>query len=58
MCNQLPNFKAEFEQFAPGVVLGIILYPKAEEDVVQACSGCTQRMVAISCGDVYHHFIS
>ncbi|HEY9747343.1 MAG TPA: hypothetical protein V6C63_01475 [Allocoleopsis sp.] len=58
MCNQLPNFRAEFEQFAPSVVLGIILYPKAQEDVIQVCSGYAQRIVAISSGPVYGNFIT
>lgn len=54
--NQLPNFKAEFERFAPDVVLDIIPYTEAQAQVVvQVFSGCTQRIVAISSGDVYRN---
>jgi nucleoside-diphosphate-sugar epimerase len=55
--NQLPNFKAQFEQFAPDVVLDIIPFTKAQaQDVVQVLSGFTQRIVAISSGDVYRNY--
>ncbi|MBD1919338.1 NAD-dependent epimerase/dehydratase family protein [Phormidium sp. FACHB-77] len=55
--HQLPNFKAEFERFAPDVVLDIIPYTKAQaQTVVQVFSGCTQRIVAISSGDVYRNY--
>lgn len=55
--HQLPNFKAEFERFAPDVVLDIIPFTEAQaQAVVQAFSGCTQRIVAISSGDVYRNY--
>jgi len=55
--NQLTGFKAEFERFAPDVVLDIIPYTEAQaQDVVQVFSGCTQRIVAISSGDVYRNY--
>jgi nucleoside-diphosphate-sugar epimerase len=55
--NELPNFKAEFERFAPDVVLDIIPYTETQaQDVVQVFSGCTQRIVAISSGDVYRNY--
>jgi nucleoside-diphosphate-sugar epimerase len=55
--HQLPNFKAEFERFAPDVVLDIIPYTEAQaQTVVQVLSGCTQRIVAISSGDVYRNY--
>jgi nucleoside-diphosphate-sugar epimerase len=55
--NQLPNFKTQFEQFAPDVVLDIIPFTKAQaQDVVQVLSGFTQRIVAISSGDVYRNY--
>lgn len=55
--NQLPNFKAQFEQFAPDVVLDIIPFTEAQaQDVVQVLGGFTQRIVAISSGDVYRNY--
>ena len=55
--NQLPNFKAQFEQFAPDVVLDIIPFTEAQaQDVVQVFSSFTQRIVAISSGDVYRNY--
>lgn len=55
--NQLPNFKAQFEQFAPDVVLDIIPYTEAQaQDIIQVFGGCTQRIVAISSGDVYRNY--
>ncbi|BAY23945.1 putative NAD-dependent epimerase/dehydratase [Calothrix sp. NIES-2100] len=55
--NQLPNFKAQFEQFSPDVVLDIIPFTEAQaQDVVQVLSNCTQRLVAISSGDVYRNY--
>ncbi|BAZ02695.1 putative NAD-dependent epimerase/dehydratase [Tolypothrix tenuis PCC 7101] len=55
--NQLPNFKAQFEQFSPDVVLDIIPFTEAQaQDVVQVFSNCTQRLVAISSGDVYRNY--
>ncbi|MFQ4135097.1 NAD-dependent epimerase/dehydratase family protein [Nodosilinea sp. PGN35] len=55
--HQLPTFKAEFERFAPDVVLDIIPYTEAQaQDVVQVFSGCTRRIVAISSGDVYRNY--
>lgn len=55
--NQLPNFKAQFEQFAPDVVLDIIPFTEAQaKDIVQVLGGFTQRIVAISSGDVYRNY--
>ncbi|NJK53357.1 MAG: NAD-dependent epimerase/dehydratase family protein [Leptolyngbyaceae cyanobacterium SU_3_3] len=47
--NELTNFKAEFKQFAPDVVLDCIPYTQAQaQDVVQVFRDCTQRLVAIA----------
>lgn len=55
--NQLPNFRAQFEQFAPDVVLDIIPFTEAQaQDVVQVFGSFTQRIVAISSGDVYRNY--
>ncbi|KAM3094382.1 NAD-dependent epimerase/dehydratase family protein [Phormidesmis sp. 146-12] len=55
--NQLPNFKSQFEQFAPDVVLDIIPFTEAQvQDFVQVVGGFTQRIVAISSGDVYRNY--
>ncbi|PSN11700.1 NAD-dependent dehydratase [filamentous cyanobacterium CCT1] len=55
--HRLPNFKAEFERFAPDVVLDIIPYTEAQaQDVIQVFNGCAQRIVAISSGDVYRNY--
>lgn len=55
--NQLPNFKAQFEQFAPDVMLDIIPFTEAQaQDVVQVLGSFTQRIVAISSGDVYRNY--
>lgn len=55
--HQLTGFRSAFEQFAPDVVLDIIPYTEAQaQDVVQVFSGCTQRIVAISSGDVYRNY--
>ncbi|NJR51071.1 MAG: NAD-dependent epimerase/dehydratase family protein [Leptolyngbyaceae cyanobacterium CSU_1_3] len=55
--NELTNFKAEFKQFAPDVVLDCIPYTQAQaQDVVQVFRDCTQRLVAISSGDVYRNY--
>lgn len=55
--NELPTFKAEFERFAPDVVLDLIPYTETQaQEVVQVFSRCTQRIVAISSGDVYRNY--
>jgi nucleoside-diphosphate-sugar epimerase len=55
--NQLPNFKTQFEQLSPDVVLDIIPFTEAQaQDVVQVFGGFTQRVVAISSGDVYRNY--
>jgi nucleoside-diphosphate-sugar epimerase len=55
--NQLPNFKAQFERFAPDVVLDIIPFTEAQaQDTVEVFDGFTQRIVAISSGDVYRNY--
>lgn len=55
--NQLPNFKTQFEQFAPDVVLDIIPFTEAQaQDIVQVFDGFAQRIVAISSGDVYRNY--
>lgn len=54
---ELSRFKAEFEQFAPDVVLDFIPYTQAQaQEVLQVFSGCTQRIVAISSADVYRNY--
>jgi len=52
-----PTFKAQFEQFAPDVILDIIPFTEAQaQDVVQVSGGFTQRIVAISSGGVYRNY--
>ncbi|WNZ25789.1 hypothetical protein HJG54_25105 [Leptolyngbya sp. NK1-12] len=53
----MPNFKAEFERFAPDVILDLIPYTETQaQAVVQVFSDCTQHIVAISSGDVYRNY--
>ncbi|MBI4779784.1 MAG: NAD-dependent epimerase/dehydratase family protein [Oscillatoriophycideae cyanobacterium NC_groundwater_1537_Pr4_S-0.65um_50_18] len=55
--NQLPDFKAQFEQFAPDVVLDIIPFTEAQaQDIIPVFGGFLQRIVAISSGDVYRNY--
>ena len=54
---KLPDFAAEFKQFAPDVVLD--MFPLAEQDARTAMStfkGITPRLVAISSQDVYRAY--
>lgn len=55
--SDLPTFKAEFERFTPDVVLDLIPYTETQaQAVVQVFNNCTQRIVAISSGDVYRNY--
>jgi nucleoside-diphosphate-sugar epimerase len=55
--HQLSSFKAEFERFAPEVVLDLIPYTEAQaQAVVQVFQDCTRRIVVISSGDVYRNY--
>lgn len=55
--SQLSAYKLEFEQFAPDVVLDLIPYTEAQaQEIVQVFGNCTQRIVAISSGDVYRNY--
>lgn len=55
--DNLPDFKAEFERFAPDVVLDLIPYTERQaEETIRVFKGSTQRLVAISSGDVYRNY--
>ncbi len=54
---QLPNFRDEFERFAPQIVLDN--YPRFEQDAIylmQTFRGIAERVIAISSQDVYRNY--
>lgn len=55
--SHLPNFKSEFEQISPQVVLDMILYTEKDAlTLMNTFKGITQRVVAISSIDVYRAY--
>lgn len=55
--DQLADFRVEIEQFAPEVVLDLILYTeKQAREMVKTFRGKAERVVAVSSADVYRNY--
>lgn len=52
--HSLPNYRSEFEQLAPDVVLDMVAYTQSDaQDVIETFKGIADRVVGISSQDVY-----
>lgn len=55
--NNLPEFRDEFERFAPEVVLDVVPYTEAQtRQTVTVFAGLADRLVVVSSNDVYRNY--